>query len=52
MPPDGVAVALPVLRPKPVALTDVAVALSAAEGCVMVTLLIVVHPLASVAVTL
>jgi hypothetical protein len=46
-----VAVADPLLKPKPVAAVAAAVALNAAAGWVMVKERVAVHPLASVTVT-
>ena len=51
MPPAGVAVAVPVAPPKHATLTWVVVTVSAAAGCVIVTLAVAVQRFASVTVT-
>jgi hypothetical protein len=51
VPPAGVAVADPLLKPKPVAEVAVAVAVKAVADWLMVTIFEMEHPLASVTVT-
>jgi hypothetical protein len=51
VPPVGVAVADPLLKPNPVAAVADAIALKAAAGWAMVEEAVVEHPLASVTVT-
>jgi hypothetical protein len=51
VPPEGVAVAVPLEPPKQLTFVPEALALRAEEGVVMVTVSVSVHALASVAVT-
>jgi hypothetical protein len=51
VPPDTVKLAAPVEFPKHNTFVPVMLAVSAEAGCVIVTLAVVVHPLASVTVT-